>query len=454
MNALFPDGVPAQLLVSVGVILVVINVVLVTIALLIYFERKISAYIQDRIGPNRTGFDFGLRPLRFLRGAWGFGQSLADGVKLYMKEDFTPGRVDKVLFTIAPMAIIIPALMTFAIIPWGGSWNVGDFTFLGVQFRGGEVTVAGAAINIGIIYVLAVTSIGVYGVTLGGWASNNKYSFLGGLRATAQMISYEVPMGLSILAALLLIGTLVPESIVAYQREHAWLVFSQPLAALLLFVAMLAEANRAPFDNAEAEQELVGGYHTEYSSMRFGLFLLAEYGHVFVGGAFFTLLFLGGWDPLPFGHLLPDEAAPGLAGFGLVVLKFVIYYFKALLFSCFVMVVRWTLPRVRYDQIMMLGWQALIPMSLAVVVMTSVMTYLGDTTALGDLRSWPWMLAANAALLLVMVMVVPLLPRSTRNRRVPLYGSRFSPVPGEIVLTAPTDPDALHDHPSATAIGV
>ena len=198
----------------------------------------------------------------------------------------------------------------------------------------------------------------------------------------------------------------------------------------------------------------MGGYHTEYSSMRFGLFLLAEYAHVLIGGAFFCLLFLGGWDPLPFVGLLPDEAPAGIAGLLVVLLKFAIFFGKALTFACFVMLVRWTLPRVRYDQIMMLGWQALIPISLAVVVMTSVMAYLADTTSLGDMRSWPWMLAANAVLVVVMFAALPLLPRATKNHKVQLYGSRFSPVPGESVRTAPSEPEARHDHPTAAVPGV
>jgi len=316
----FPDGIPAQLLVSSVVILVMIHVILITVAYSIYLERKISAYIQDRIGPNRVGFDFGLPYLSFMKGKLGLGQPLADGLKFLLKEDYTPSKVDSALFTLAPMAIIVPALMGFAIIPWGGTWTIDDFSILGLQFQGGEVTIAGAAINVGIIYILAIASLGVYGITLGGWASNNKYSFLGGLRATAQMVSYEIPMGLSIMAVLLLIGTLAPVAIVEYQLYHGWLIFAQPIAAVLFFVSILAESNRAPFDNAEAEQELVGGYHTEYSSMRFALFFLAEYAHMITGCAFFTLLFLGGWDLMPFVEILPSDAGPGWDGFGIVML--------------------------------------------------------------------------------------------------------------------------------------
>jgi len=404
----FPDGIPAQLLVSTVVIAVVINVILMTIAYSIYLERKISAYIQDRIGPNRVGFDFGLPFLSFLKGKLGLGQPMADGLKFLLKEDYTPTRVDSKLFTLAPMIIIVPALMGFVIIPWGGTWTIDDFSILGIAFQGGEVTIAGAAVNVGIIYILAVASLGVYGITLGGWASNNKYSFLGGLRATAQMVSYEIPMGLSIMAVLLLIGTLAPVAIVEYQLDHGWLIFAQPIAAVLFFASILAESNRAPFDNAEAEQELVGGYHTEYSSMRFALFFLAEYGHMITGCAFFVLLFLGGWDAVPFLGLLPEHAGPGWGGFAIVMLKFMVYFGKVVSLVCFMQIVRWTLPRLRYDQVMMLGWGALIPISLAVVVMTSVMVYLGDNAPLvGDATAWWVMLGANAVLFAVILVIMP-----------------------------------------------
>src|SRR5688572_20074853 len=228
---------PAQLLVSAVVIVVVVHVILIGVAYCIYLERKISAYIQDRVGPNRVGFDFGLPFLKFLKGMLGLGQPLADGLKFFLKEDYTPERVDKVLFTLAPAIIIIPALIGFAVIPWGGVWRMDTFRFLGITWTGGDVVVAGANINVGIIYLLAVASLGVYGVTLGGWASNNKYSFLGGLRATAQMLAYEIPLGLSLLAALLIVGTVMPEGLIRYQAHHGWLILSQPIAAVLFYIA-------------------------------------------------------------------------------------------------------------------------------------------------------------------------------------------------------------------------
>lgn len=425
-----------QLIVSLFVLAIVANVVLLSVAYSIYLERKISAYIQDRIGPNRAGFDFGQEWLRFLshdgftKGLWGLGQPMADGLKFLLKEDYRPARTDKVLFTLGPVMIIAPALIGFVIIPWGGLWEVG----------GELVRVAGANVNVGVIYLLAVASVGVYGVTIGGWASNNKYSFLGGLRATAQMISYEIPLGMALLATLLVMGTFLPQGIIEHQARHGWGLVNMPLAALLFFISSLAESNRAPFDNAEAEQELVGGYHTEYSSMRFAMFFLAEYAHMITGMAFFTLLFLGGYQLPWISWLQPDVYGAGLAGFGIVLLKFFVFFTKVMILICFQMVIRWTLPRLRYDQVMMLNWQSLIPIGLVLVVATSFMVHFGQT-------SWLPLFVMNVALIAGVVLVQNTLPHSTTNRRIPLYGSRFSPVPGEAVSTAPTDPMALEDRP-------
>jgi len=432
-----PSWLTAQLVVSVVTIIIVVHIVLIICAYLVQAERKLSAYIQDRIGPNRTGFDFGLPALAFLKGALGFGQPLADGIKFMLKEDYTPTRVDKVMFFLAPAIIIVPALIGFVVIPWGGVWNCPTFTIpiIGWTVAGGPVHVAGASVNIGIVYLLAVASLGVYGVTLGGWASNNKYSFLGGLRATAQMISYEVPLGLALLAALLVLGTVVPESIVRHQAHHGWLVLSQPLAAVVFFITIMAEGNRAPFDNAEAEQELVGGYHTEYSSMRFALFFLAEYAHIITSSAFFALVFLGGYH-LPFvGPLSPDAV-----GFGAVLLKMLVYFSKVILLVFLMILVRWTIPRLRFDQVMMMAWQMVIPTALVLVVVLSIMVHFGLTGILP-------MLGANIGVVLLLLAASPLLPKPTVNRRVPLYGSRFSPMPGEVVMTRPTDRLAIEDRP-------
>ena len=450
--------VDSQLFVSAHVLIIAVHVILLGVAYLVYAERKISAWIQDRLGPNRVGFDFGLPFLKFLstdgpfKGVLGLGQPLADGIKFLLKEDYTPTKADKALFTLAPMAIIVPALIGFAIIPWGGVWEmppIGDVPIVGPigewvfgPIGGEEVLIAGADVNVGVVYLLAVASLGVYGVTLGGWASNSKYSFIGGLRATAQMISYEIPLGLSLLAVLLLVGTLLPHAIIEHQVENGWMIWSQPLACVLFFICALAEANRAPFDNAEAEQELVGGYHTEYSSMRFALFFLAEYAHMVTGAAFFVLLFLGGyhlplnWLGLGDNHLLSPENTT----FAGMVAKVLVFASKVVLINLFQMVIRWTLPRLRYDQVMMLGWQTLIPVSLAIVVVTSVMVAFG-WTGIGP------MLIANVVVLVFVYAFQTMLPRSTANHRVRLYGSRFYPAAGTIGLSAPTNPAAVEDRP-------
>jgi NADH-quinone oxidoreductase subunit H len=453
-----PAFLTAQFIVSVVVLLVMVHVILITVAYSIYLERKISAYIQDRVGPNRVGFDFGLPALAFLKGKLGLGQPLADGIKFLLKEDYTPQRVDKVLFTLAPMVVVIPALIGFAVIPWGGVWHVGDFHLLGWIVRGGllgwtikggDVHVAGAAVDIGIIYLLAVASLGVYGVTLGGWASNNKYSFLGGLRSTAQMLAYEIPLGLSLLAVLLIYGTVSPEGIIRYQWQHGWMVVAQPMAAVIFFIAILAEANRAPFDNAEAEQELVGGYHTEYSSMRFALFFLAEYSHMVTSSAFFALLFLGGYH-LPFVGLLSPEDTTFLAA----IVKLLVYFGKVVLLVCFMMVIRWTLPRMRFDQVMMMAWQAVIPLALVVVVVSAVMVYLGLTPSSAG-NSWGLvpLLIANVAMGGALLAIYPVLPRYNPNRKIALYGSRFNPVAGGAVNSRPEHPMALEDRPVQGTVG-
>ncbi|GIW74718.1 MAG: hypothetical protein KatS3mg103_1240 [Phycisphaerales bacterium] len=438
--------VSAQLVVSVLVYAVIVHVLLAAAGYFTYAERKISAYIQDRIGPNRTGFDLGLPFLGFLKGLWGLGQPLADGIKFMLKEDYTPGKVDKVLFTLAPALSVIPALIGFAVIPWGGLWECPSFTIplLGLHVEGGPVQIAALPVDVGVIYMIAVASLGVYGITLGGWASNNKFAFLGGLRATAQMLAYELPLGISLLVVLVMVGSLLPMDIIAYQETNGWLLFSQPIAALIFFIAMLAEANRAPFDNAEAESELVGGYHTEYNSMRFALFFLAEYSHVAISSAFFALLFLGGFT-LSFipgvGDPLTATTATGTAA---VLAKLAVYFAKVGLLVFLVMLVRWTIPRLRYDQVMSGAWQGLIPLALAVLVLTSVAVYFGVP------QGWlhvPAMLGGNLLLAAGLWMVLQRLPTVSPNRKIPLLGSRFSPLPGERVRQAPQDPMALEDRP-------
>ena len=382
-----------QFITSMIVILLVLHLALGAAAYLILLERRICAWVQDRCGPNRVG------PMGLL-------QPIADGVKLFMKEDFMPKGVDRVLFVLAPAFTAIPALIGFVIIPWAGELDLGD---------GNTVAIMGANINIGIIYLVATASLGVYGVGLGGWASNNKYSFLGGLRAAAQMISYEIPMGLALLCVILTAGTLLPMEIVRQQLHGQWFLVQQPLAAILFFICMLAEANRAPFDLAEAEQELVGGWHTEYSSMKWALFFLGEYVHVFVGAAFFTMLFLGGWSINPVtGWDLPIQG-----GLVLMFIQFGIVLAKVFLVVAFGMLIRWTVPRFRFDQLMKLAWEGMIPLGLLLLLMTSLYVFLGWT-------HWLW--TGSIACITLVWLVLPSLPRPVNpNQRIGLLGSRFSP---------------------------
>jgi NADH-quinone oxidoreductase subunit H len=436
LKDLLPTGLTAtQLFVSLPFLAIMLHVILGMVAYLIYVERKVCSYIQDRVGPNRVGFDFGQSWLGFLKGALGLGQPLADGIKFMLKEDYMPKSADKVLFTLAPATIVIPAMIGFLIIPWGGFIDVPDMTVPLLGEIGGRVLLAGANLNIGVIYILAVASLGVYGVVLGGWASNNKYSFLGGLRASAQMVSYEVPLGLSLMCALLICGTIMPMGIIEYQVQHGWLLFAHPLAAMLFFVSILAEANRAPFDNAEAEQELVGGYHTEYSSMRFALFFLAEYMHMVTSCAFFALLFLGGFH-LPVIPGLGIEETSIIAGF----LKLGVFFGKVIGLVTFMIVIRWTVPRLRYDQVMFLGWQSMIPLSMVMLVLTSVMVFYQWT-------AWYQLLAANAVLTALVLLFLPMMPKNKVNTRVPMYGSRFNPMPGEMVHTVAPAGLASEDRP-------
>jgi len=392
-----PPWLP-QFITSMIVIFLVLHLALGAAAYLILLERRICAWVQDRCGPNRVG------PMGLL-------QPIADGVKLFLKEDFMPRGVDRVLFILAPAFSAVPALIGFVVIPWAGR----------LQLSNGEsVAIMGANVNIGIVYLVATASLGVYGVGLGGWASNNKYSFLGGLRASAQMISYEIPMGLSLLCVILAAGTLLPMDIVQQQLDGQWNLIQLPLVAILFFICMLAEANRAPFDLAESEQELVGGWHTEYSSMKWALFFLGEYVHVFVGAAFFTMLFLGGWSLNPVtGWDLPLEG-----GLLLILIQFSIVLGKVFLVVALGILIRWTLPRFRFDQLMKLAWEGMIPLGLLLLLMTSFFVFMGWT-------GWLWVGSLASAVLVWLVL--PFLPQQANpNHRIGLHSSRFSPTEEEI----------------------
>lgn len=311
-----------------------------------YAERKVAAFMQDRIGPNRAG-PFGLL------------QPVADGIKMIMKEDFMPANANRWLFFLGPAIAMTTALLTGVVIPWGGT----------LDLNGTPFTLQVADPDIGILYVFAMVSIGVYGIMLGGWASNNKYALLGAIRAASQMVSYELAMGMSIVALVILTGSLSLNDIVLQQQAGYWNIIYQPLGFLLFLVCAFAECNRAPFDLPECETELVGGYHTEYSSMKLGFYLFAEYVNMFISSAVIATLFFGGYD-VPF---LEDL---GLSQNVTVILGTVGFFLKITFFIFFFMWIRWTLPRFRYDQLMNLGWKALIPLSILNVLLTGVGYYL------------------------------------------------------------------------------
>ena len=322
-------------------VLVVFAATMLGVLVMIYAERRVSAFMQDRVGPNRVGPKGVLQPI-------------ADGIKFLMKEDLVPERADKPIFILAPAILLIPALMTFAVIPFGSSINL----------FGREIALQVADVNVGILYVLALTSISVYGIVLAGWSSNNKYSLLGGLRSSAQLISYELAMGLAVVSIILLAGSLRLNDIITDQQGSffSWNIFRQPLAFLIFLIAVYAETNRLPFDLSEAEQELVGGYHTEYSSMKFAMFFMAEYANMITAAALTVTLFFGGWD-VP----LLDEGSLGLFGALLSVLSFIL---KMAFFSFLFIWVRWTFPRFRYDQLMRLGWKVMLPLALFNIFLT------------------------------------------------------------------------------------
>jgi NADH-quinone oxidoreductase subunit H len=315
---------------------------MLTVLLMIYAERRISAFIQGRLGPNRVG-------------PHGLLQPIADGIKFLMKEDIIPAGVDKPIYLLAPAMLLIPALMTFAVIPFGS-----DITLFGRN-----IPLQVADVNVGILYILALTSIGVYGLVLAGWASNSKYPLIGGLRSSAQLISYELTMGLAIVSIVLLSGSLRLNDIISQQQGHflSWNVFKQPLAFLIFLIAVYAETNRLPFDLTEAEQELVGGYHTEYSSMKFAMFYMAEYANMITAAALTVTLFFGGWD-LPF----LNETSMGMLG---VVLSVAAFILKTAFFLFLFIWVRWTFPRFRYDQLMNLGWKVMLPLALFNIFITA-----------------------------------------------------------------------------------
>jgi NADH-quinone oxidoreductase subunit H len=501
----------------VFITLVVHLVVLGSVAYMILLERKVASWVQDRIGPNRTGLGFGIIPFLKDKKMGGLGQPLADGMKFILKEDYQPKGVDYYLFTLAPVIMVIVIIVSIATIPWGGvrqTTAAVDITnTLGVENQPQEAYLAAkpgeamnakaidiakkslpngdeviaepvintnvdeagvahvtadvtyrysfqvSSLNIGVLFILAVLSLSVYGVVIGGWASNNKYSFLGGLRATANMISYEIPLGLSVLCIVLIYGSLSLDDIVNKQAHYwlgfipAWNIFTQPLAFLMFLICIHAEANRAPFDMAEAEQELVGGYHTEYSSMRFALFFLAEYAGMVTTSAVCVALFFGGWhipwiDKLPFawahalgGNVDPNHPEITTSLIATIVRSFV-FFGKVIAIIFVFMWVRWSLPRFRFDQLMMLAWRALIPISLAMLMMTAIVVYFcGGAAGPDEYLKGPVVLVlflANVGLLAVTMLVSTILPAAPEtNRKLRIAGSRYNTtaLPAGVVTT-------------------
>lgn len=385
---------------SLAKTLVLLNLILGMVSYVVFAERKVCAWVQDRVGPNRVGIP--LTSISLL----GLGQPIADAMKLFLKENFIPANVNKFYYYIAPKLTMIPPILVLAVLPFG-SW---------LPFGSSEhVPMVIANVNIGVLYVFAVSSLGVYGITLAGWASNSKFSFLGGLRSSSQMISYELSLGLSVVPVFLVCGTLNLQDIVLWQRENGWLIapfwpkgltadqvlhfdfgaiwaafqvgFSWPrffiwfpmMSAFVVFViAMFAETNRVPFDLPEAEQELVGGYHTEYSSMGFALFFLGEYAAMIAGSGVIVTLFLGGWS-LP---LMPDGQATSLffwssapawvAGLFWGLVNIVVFFAKVSVLLFFFILVRWTLPRFRYDQLMKLGWVVFFELALVNIFLVAL----------------------------------------------------------------------------------
>lgn len=330
----------AFLIYKIIVVLIVFTMTLVVAMYSTYAERKIAGFLQDRLGPNRAG-------------PFGILQPLADGVKMFMKEEMIPSVSNKTLFIIGPGISMLTACLTGVIIPWGKS-----LTIDGVDYPM-QIT----DLNISILYLFGVLSIGVYGIMIGGWASNNKFSLLGAIRASSQMISYEVAMGLAVIALIMTTGTLSLSEIAAKQEGWHWNVLYQPLGCLIFVVCAFAETNRAPFDLPECETELVGGYHTEFSSMKLGFFLFAEYINMFISSAVISTFYFGGYN-MPFvGRFIHDSNTLAILGF--------LFLFAKIAFGIFFfMWVRWTIPRFRYDQLMNLGWKTLIPLSILNLLLT------------------------------------------------------------------------------------
>jgi NADH-quinone oxidoreductase subunit H len=425
-----------------------------TCAYLILLERKISAWAQDRIGPNRVG-----RPLL----PWGLAQPIADGLKFLFKEQIIPRNVDRLFYLLAPGIAILTATLAFAVVPFGPTspapvlmdyrvdpprpvWPQTAEEMKAVLAADEEhVRLTNAAtpgktvktyakqveeynqpwqvqfviaphVDIGVIWVFAIGSLAVYAIILAGWSSNNKYSFLGSLRSSAQLLSYEIPMGLSVLGIFLVTGSLNIERIIDYQAHHGWNILFQPLAGLLFAISIFAECNRLPFDLPEAEQELVGGYHTEYSGMKFAMFFLGEYTHMITTSFLIVALFFGGWH-------FPWIAEPGEFTWGVAIVKLLVFAIKMVLFICFSMLIRWTLPRFRFDQLMGLAWKVLMPLGVLSLLAVLVVRHMGW-------NDWA-MLPLSILILIAMTALTLRMPR--RPSRPPVI-IRGHPISGSVVF--------------------
>lgn len=338
-----------SIIIEKGIFIVIIFAITMLMAMYATLaERKIAAWLQDRIGPNRAG-------------KGGILQPLADGLKLFSKEEFFPNTPNKFLFIAGPAISMSTALMTSAVIPWGDR----------LHLFGRDIILQATDIDVAMLYIFSVLSVGVYGIMIGGWASNNKFSLMSAMRASSQMISYEVAMGLSIIALIMMTGTLSLREISAQQSGMNWNVFYQPVGFLIFLVCSFAETNRTPFDLAECEAELIGGYHTEYSSMKMGFYLFAEYASMFISSTILAVLYFGGYN-YPGMDWIEANWGVNLAN----ILGIIVLFAKLCFFIFFYMWVRWTIPRFRYDQLMRLGWQMLIPIAIANIVVTGVVMLL------------------------------------------------------------------------------
>lgn len=398
-----PLSIQAFLLASLVKIVAVFTVVMVGVALMTLAERKVAGWIQDRSGPNRVG-------------PWGLFQPIADGIKNFLKEEHMPAAANRGLFLAAPAIALCPALVLFAVIPFASP----------LPTRWGLVDMIIADLPVGFLYIVALASLGVYGLVLGGWAANSKYALLGGLRASAQMISYEIALGLSLVPILMLSGNVSLPFIVSLQQDLGlWFILPLMLGFVFFLTASFAETNRLPFDMPEAESELVAGYHVEYSAMKFAMFPLAEYANMLTASALMVTFFFGGWD-IPFwqgdnvGVLAGSAAQGAMPTWWISLLTLVSFSVKTAFFVFVFIWVRWTLPRFRYDQVMALGWKVLIPLLVAyIMILGGVMTYMGES-GIEFGRTYVWYLAG-----LNVVLVILLLFWLDRGRIIP--GSGWSP---------------------------